>query len=212
MQLRELQQLLLGLYDVDVAEDVRDFLVTDSAWRATGRTGAAEQLLIGEGSEELSLALYLESAVLARVEARSMTGQLEAAHRDEFFLVLEGVSHFNYVAWNATHDKCVTLLELELQAEVDKFVSACVLAGAITPEARNALFAHLFAAPAFDPALEPVETRRYHTANHLAGRYCRSLAERYPAAPVAGMLRELRALYRWPQPAKLSHIHAAVFA
>ncbi len=37
---------------------------------------------------------------------------------------LEGVSHFVYLAWNAGHDKPVSLLELEMQAEVDKYVGS----------------------------------------------------------------------------------------
>ena len=39
-----------------------------------------------------------------------------------FCLALEGVSHFLYLIWNASFDRSVTLLEMELQAEIDKFV------------------------------------------------------------------------------------------
>jgi hypothetical protein len=217
MRLRELQRMLLGLYAVEIGEDVCDYLVTDPAWLAAGsgrehRRDAAEQLLIEEAGDEISLALYLDAAALARVEALPPGAELDPAQREVFFLVLEGVSHFNYVAWNATRDKRVTLLELEMQAEIDKFVTACALPGAVTRTEREAVFAHLFAAPVFDPALGAIESSRYQFANHLAGRYCRSLSSRYPAHASGGMLRELRAFYRWPQPAKVSHIHAAVFA
>ena len=42
----------------------------------------------------------------------------------DYWTALEGVSHFLYLAWNAGHDKPVSLLELEMQAEVDKYVAS----------------------------------------------------------------------------------------
>ena len=45
----------------------------------------------------------------------------------DYWTALEGVSHFTYYAWNAARDKPVSLFELELQAEVDKFVTTGIL-------------------------------------------------------------------------------------
>ena len=42
----------------------------------------------------------------------------------DYWTALEGVSHFMYLAWNAGHDRAVSLLELELQAEIDKYVAS----------------------------------------------------------------------------------------
>ncbi len=41
--------------------------------------------------------------------------------------MLEGVSHFLCVAHHATHDRQVSLLTLELQAEIDKYVGSFLL-------------------------------------------------------------------------------------
>jgi hypothetical protein len=214
--LRELQLLLARLYDVELAADVRDYLVTDPAWRGLAGDGdhaPAEQLLIDQEATELGLALYLDAGMLARIAALAPAERLEAPHRPHFFMILEGISHFNYVAWNALHDKSVTLLELEMQAEVDKYVCAHALQAAPDDASRAGLFGDLFDAPEFDPALGPARYDRYRHANHLAGRYCRSLSRRFPAGePGPAMLREVRTFYRWPQPAKLSHIHTTLFA
>ena len=49
--------------------------------------------------------------------------RLDGENLADFWSALEGVSHFTYYAWNAARDKSVSLFELELQAEVDKFVT-----------------------------------------------------------------------------------------
>ena len=84
-------------------------------------------------------------------------------------------------------DKPVTLLELEMQAEIDKYVSARILLG---PAGRRATSASgcstaCSTAPAFDDALSAEELRRYQDASRFAGRYCHSLECRFPAGPAA---------------------------
>ena len=219
MLLADLQNLLAGLYAIDVDEDVLDYVDTDAA--GLGAAGylddardAPEQLLIEEGEGEVGLALYLDPALLARLEALDPRRELCGRNLADFCTAVEGVSHFNYVAWNAARDKAVTLLELEMQAEIDKYLGARILLG--RQDARDlegALFAHLFDEPAFDAALPPAALERYRDANRFAGRYCRSLAARFPAgAPAPAMVRELRDFFRWPQPAKVSHIRSAALA
>jgi hypothetical protein len=218
MLLRDLQCLLGELYGIDVAADVRDFLCTDpDALRHLEQPGArepAEKLLIEERDGELGLALYLDAALVARLDACDPRESLCGDNLDDFCQALEGVSHFNYVAWNAALDKPVTLLELEMQAEIDKYVSArALLARQPGSDVGALLLARLFDSPGFDDALAPAERDRYRDANRLAGRYCHSLRCRYPAgAPGGAMLRELRAFYRWPQPAKVSHIRSAALS
>ncbi|MBM4196283.1 MAG: hypothetical protein FJ197_04175 [Gammaproteobacteria bacterium] len=212
--IRDLQQLLLGIYDLDLAEDVRDYLITDRNWLGLdsddSREFCGEQLFVEERDGELGLALFLDPAVVGRLAPLQLSAGFSSGSTADLLLALEGVSHFNYVAWNAARDKAVTLLELELQAEIDKFVTAGSLPGADSEAARRRLLDQLFDAPGFDPALAPAARDRYADANRLAARYCRSLSCRYPAGrPRAGMLRELRQFYRWPQPAKLSHIQMA---
>lgn len=219
MLLADLQRLLAGLYAIDVGEDVLDYVVTDATGLGTAAaTDAActapEQLLIEEGEGEIGLALYLDPALLARLEALDPRHELCGRNLADFCTVVEGVSHFNYVAWNAARDKTVTLLELEMQAEIDKYLGARILLGRQDASAlEGALFGYLFDAPAFDDSLSPVALERYRDANRFAGRYCRSLESRFPAgAPAPAMVRELRDFFRWPQPAKVSHIRSAVLS
>ncbi len=217
--LRDLQSLLETLYGIDVAADVRDFLVTDAdALLPFGDAATArdigEKLLIEEAEGELGLALYLDRALLERLVTLDPLRCLCGCNLDDFCTVLEGVSHFTYVAWNAALDKPVTLLELEMQAEIDKYLSARVLLGRQSGgDIGHRLLARLFDSPGFDEALEPADLRRYQDACRLASGYCHSLENRFPAGPPGpAMLRELRAFFRWPQPAKVSHIRSALLS
>ena len=125
MLLSRLQNLIGGIYDVSIAHDVYDFLVTDRGrLPAAARGGTAEEELIvaepAAGGDEVALSLYLDPALLARLTREDPLVRLHAGNVADWCTALEGVSHFLYLAWNAGHDKPVSLLELEMQAEVDK--------------------------------------------------------------------------------------------
>jgi len=217
--LHDLQKLLGGVYGIDLTVDIYDFLVTDPALLQgltpanTTRT-TTEKLLIQQQDDELGLSLYLDSELLDRLknfDPRHWLGDMNLA---DFCTVLEGISHFNYVAWNAAADKSVTLMELELQAEVDKYIGARVL---VHQQPQNdlleSLFARLFDRHRFHVELAPEELARYKNASNFAGRYCRSLEKRFPQEELGtDMVQDLRAFYRLPQPDKLSFIHSAFFA
>ena len=117
---------------------------------AAARGGTAEEeLIVAEpagGSDELALSLYLDPALLARLARADPLGRLHAGNVADYWTALEGVSHFLYLAWNAGHDKPVSLLELEMQAEVDKYVASYWLLrqpvpGRFPAELRRLLFA-----------------------------------------------------------------------
>jgi hypothetical protein len=213
MVLGQLQTLLSELYALDVSHDVHDFLLTDAglarALDSDGRT-VDEKLLITEEDGEAAIALYLDAELMRRLGTNNPATQLSLENLEDFWTALEGVSHFLYYVWNAARAKSVTLMEMELQAEVDKFVGTALLLrqqGARLP--RN-LHSCLFDFPRFDDRLGAQELDRYRSANRYAGKYCKKLAQRLAVAADPGALRrELCRFYRLPQPAKLEHIEAA---
>jgi len=217
--LQHFQSLLSELYDIEQRFDVLDFLVTDSRFLAeVEETFSAreteEKLLISESDGELGLSLYLAPELLERLRVRDPRTWLGRRNFADFCTVLEGISHFNYVVWNASADKSVTLHELEMQAEVDKYVGAlAMLAGQSSGVLIDSLYGHLFDDPKFADDLGPDELERYRSASALAAKFCHSLARRFPhGLSRPGMLSELRDFYRLPQPEKVSHIRSATFA
>jgi len=219
MLLDELQGLLDGIYDTELALSVQDFLVTDSA-TVQGLISAGtnpqvnETLFVQQGDDEIGLTLYLDNNLLERLQESDPITHLHDQNLEDFCVVLEGISHFNYMVWNAAKDKCVTLMELEMQAEVDKYVGAGVLLEQQNnPAFAESLLAQLFDAPAFHKTLSAEELTRYQDANDFAGHFCRSLESRFPGSVLAPhRVAALRKFYRWPQPAKVSHIQSSHFA
>src|SRR5690606_20780656 len=124
------QTLLEDIYRLDVAYDIDDFVTTDPRIAALldveGRS-IDEKLLIAEHGGHAEVSLYLEAGVVERLAERDPRHRLDGRNLADFWTALEGVSHFAYYAWNAAVEKPVRLLEMELQAEVDKYIATSVL-------------------------------------------------------------------------------------
>src|SRR5512143_2690854 len=212
MLLGRLQALLNELYALDVAYGVDDFLITDARFaRALDRGGrdVDEKLLIAEADGEAEVALYLERELLERLAERDPLTCLDTGNLADFWAALEGVSHFTYYAWNAQYEKAVTLFELELQAEVDKFVTTGMLLKRQSGREPRELHGWLFEQPRLDSELRGAERERYRRANRYAGKYCRRLAPALTrGADDEALQRELRTFYRLSQQSKLAHIDA----
>lgn len=177
-----LQQRLESFYRLEPLPAVDDFA------RASG-DGEREAVFVRAGAEDdVEVAVALPAAGLA-----PPAGPLDL---DTLCQVVEGVSHFIYIAECLRRGRPTTLLELELQAEVDKFV---VLA--FGPLARcevgtvRAVHASLYERVAFlhDAASEDGE--RYRLANGLAARLCARF--RWPHAAGDGARSGREALVRF---------------
>ncbi|MCG5051920.1 MAG: hypothetical protein KA712_03080 [Myxococcales bacterium] len=213
-----LQRGLETLYRVDTHLDVEAFMVDEAARndvlaKIDGANGTArrprEQLLVAHENDELHLALFLDADALANLEKHDPSHGLADANFQDFCLAVEGVSHFVYVAVCAAGDRSVSALELELQAEVDKFVT-CLLMRDDHAKHAPQVRAKLFERPRYAPDLSHEERERYVTAHRAAERYAGSLHRRYLAhRRTPDMLAELRAFYRLGLDGKLGHIERA---
>ena len=212
MRLGGFQSLLSDLYALDLAYDVDDFVTTDTklarALDAGGRE-LDEKLLIAETDGEADVSLYLDPGVLERLERNDPLARLDADNIEDFWTVFEGVSHFTYYAWNAQLEKSVTMLEMELQAEVDKYVATALLLLRQGQRPPRGLHHWLFEMPRLDERLDGDELDRYRRANRWAGKYCRRLAPAITRGASDDATRaELRRFYRLSQPSKIAHIDA----
>lgn len=188
------------------APPVLDFLVERARARSNGADPrAAEELLVLEGEQWLDVGLFLDPTVLATVAA---AGAHPAVHRhfarawlEGVTAAAEGISHFVYLATRAAEGQRMSLLELELQAEVDKF--AVLLLPTWGQESRRrarlsrGLRRRLYERVRFLDHLDVEELHRYRTANRLAAGYARWLEQRFVGpGDREGFLRELRTTYR----------------
>jgi hypothetical protein len=215
--LERLQQQLHDINRSDAGYDIRNFLVTDAriARAISGGdtlTNSGETLLLREDEHGVALSLYLDEAILGRLQAGDPAAALKAGQLDDLCKVIEGLSHFNYVAWRASRDRSVTLLELELQAEVDKFVSTMQLACEQSDhELMNGLHGRLFENTRYHDHLSRRQLERYRAASEYAARFCRVLKPRLRGWG-EDVFSELRRFYRMSLGDKISHIHARAWA
>ncbi len=210
MRLGGFQALLSDFYALDLAYDVDDFVTTDAdlarALDAGGRE-LDEKLLIAETDGEADVSLYLDPAVLERLAHSDPLERLDGDNLEDFWTVFEGVSHFTYYAWNAQREKSVTMLEMELQAEVDKYLATALLLLRQGQRPPRRLHHWLFEMPRLDERLDGDELDRYRRANRWAGKYCHRLSSAIASgAPDEATRAELRRFYRLSQTSKIEHI------
>ncbi|HTT01553.1 MAG TPA: hypothetical protein VMG11_05630 [Steroidobacteraceae bacterium] len=213
MVLRQIQELIGGIYDVSIAHDVYDFLVTDrqrlpSAARADA---SDEQLIVAtDAHDSVRVSLYLDPALLERLQRMDPIRALHAGNLADYWTALEGVSHFVYFAWNAAHDKSVSLLELELQAEIDKYIASYWVLRQQFPERFPAeLLRLLFERTRIEPTLAQGREEIYRRASLYAQKFCgrieRALRTRRMDIEQL-VMAELRRFYRLTDARKRAHI------
>ena len=158
--------------------------------------------------EDLDLSLYLHTDVIKTIIEQTAAARLEPEHFANLCLAIEGISHFLYLTWRALQQHNVSLLELELQAEVDKYILILFFMKKLhKPDLIKKLRKKLFENIRFDEALNDIELVRYQEANYYAARYCQLLEFRYLRDFSSHrMVCELRRFYRLGQNAKFRRI------
>lgn len=213
MHLQSLQQRLQTIYDISTGHDVEDFVFSDALLAEQLDTSAKmrqlpEKLLVHEHSDGLDVSLYLDQSVLAHLTSDNPAENLHAGNLATFCTVTEGISHFVYLVWNARHQRSISLFELELQAEVDKYVmAAALLADQCDGSLPHNLPHVLFNRPQFDSRLDYQEQQRYRMANAYARQYCHNLHRNLLELGDSILItRELRRFYRLIHTRKLQRI------
>jgi hypothetical protein len=171
--LRRLQRRLERFYHLEETPDVRGFV------RESTEPGDRESLLLRETDDAVELQLVVPSTA--------------PNEHDAWLQLVEGVSHFVYVANRARQELPSTQLELELQAEVDKFV--LLVLEQLPYDRFEALETHalLYERVRFVHAAGTELGERYRTANDLAARFMRRLLEAGPSSTHAALRRFYRA-------------------
>lgn len=213
--LRDLQTALAAIYAAPLPYDIHDFLITDAQLANTltpehASSTNRERLLIKADEEDPRMSLYIDDGILAALRDDDPGVALHAGNLEPFLIALEGVSHLHYALWNGERDVPVTPFELELQAEIDKYV-ACAKYFELQRDGEVPRRLHhvLFDDARYDAALDEEERARYQDANHFAARYCLALQRRYPGLHrERGFLHELRAFYRLRRNDKVRRIRA----
>jgi hypothetical protein len=186
------QAALERLYRLDRVANVEDF-VRDAA------TGEREALLLRQGADgDLEVSVMLPA----------LPDLGEDLALDTLCQIIEGVSHFVYVVERARLGRGATQLELELQAEVDKWVVLAASMRSFDARGSAELRARLYEDFVFlhderrDDEREVAE--RYRVANDAAHGFVRRLERQFIGPARFGELHaELWRFYHIGQEGKL---------
>jgi hypothetical protein len=204
--LLDVQRRLETLYGLDAGAPVTDFVI--GAEEASDLPGGGSRTLVARHGDEMSLAVVFDESIHERLSHADPRQRLDATNLGAFSTLTEEVSHFVYLLHSAQREKTVTQLELELQAEVDKYLTAAFLLGLQNEGALSSHLRHLlFRSYHLAAGLSPERAERYHEASRLADRYCGWLERRFlRSARVDDLARETRRFYRFGQREKLETI------
>jgi hypothetical protein len=213
MQLQALQQRLQSIYEIDTGYDVEEFVISDALLARHLETrepsrDIPEKLLIRQHDDGLDISLFLDQDILHNLRKDNPTHTLHHGNFVDFCTVTEGISHFVCLIWNARHERSISLFELELQAEVDKYVlAAAYLADQLGGTLPHNLPHILFDKPGYDSQLNRMEHQRYRLANTYARHYCHNLHRNLLELGDSVLItRELRRFYRLLQHKKIQRI------
>jgi hypothetical protein len=186
-ELSRIQRRLERIYGLERAPNVTRFV-------REGDLGSREVVLLRESDDELEIAVVLppESKLISE----------GGALNDVWLQVAEGVSHFIYLAERARVQLPVTQLELELQAEVDKFV----LSLEFSTESARWLLDRMFDSPRFLDEEGTEAGERYRMAHQLAAHF---MARVISESDRVRAQERLRSFYRAGQTEKIRLARAA---
>jgi hypothetical protein len=202
------------IYRLELAVNIEEFLINrETCDRLTGESAGAGAVLVQEGAGGIRLGLFIAEDTWFDLSRQDPTARLTSDNLGSFCTLTEEVSHFAYLLWNAEQGRPITQLELELQAEVDKFITATLLwarqnRGLVSQDLLGRLFGHYDLREGLDAG----RRARYHAASALARTYCQALTQHFiRGSRLKEMLAELRRFYRLSQPGKIAQIHATAF-
>ena len=228
--LETLQGVIERTYDLETGiDDIAAFVIGDAGYQRTygasdaqgnvvrmvgsGRPWMASpgaRTLVRQADGGIAISIYYPDSLVECLERHDPTRRLDDANVDAFAILVEELDHFLVIAERFRAHAAMTLLELELHANVTKYLVLRMFLGKLRAPARPSeadaawIRHHLFHAGDF--AETDADLRwRYRQAARLAARY----VSRLDGMPQASRLPELRRFHRLPSLAKIAHINAA---
>ena len=209
MQLADLQTRLQTRYDLDIPYQIEHFVSSDRAIAeeladAQASSGQdrprvdEEVVFIQQQEDSLEFTVYFDEDLLLAVTGAN-------SNLDAMCTVVEGASHAVCLLWHAHNDRQIRPVELELQAEIDKFM--ILVESDVAGIDGRQLHRCLFCNSRLIHDRHGVLRDRYRTASKLAARYCHWLNRRFIEDDNRTALQhELARFYRLSGRAKFDRI------
>jgi hypothetical protein len=194
LELVRVQRKIEAIYELEPGPAIAPYVRVDL-------DDAREQLLVRQSEESVDVTVLLPLA-----SAQALLSRGASLNLDAYLEAIEGVSHFIHLADRARTELQTTLLELELQAEVDKFLILADQQETHSIVELVSLHRRLYEDVRFLHASATEHGQRYRLANDLAARLWSQLIRQGPSAARRGTLKRF---YRAGQAEKISMVRAA---
>lgn len=210
--IQKVQSQIESVYGVEVGQSAADYLidcreVSELLHVTDGQALPRELFLINPNPQDdtLEIALYLNESLTTNLASNSPFKSLNRNNIGDFCTLIEGVSHFVYYLHKMGLEHNVSQLELELQAEIDKYILLSLFsqAGGLP---RQQLMEMLFEDYDLHHHLLPEQIERYETATDLARRFCHKLSRHFSDDDIQSVISQLRHFYSLPQEEKIHQI------
>jgi hypothetical protein len=204
----DVQRSLEALYALPAEAPVTDFVIPEG--EAQGLPGGGSRTLVAQDGDCVSVGVVFADGLGHSLRVADPRVRLCVQNLGDFSALTEEVSHFLYVLYCARASRSTTELELELQGEIDKYLTAAFFLslqneGAVSVRLRELMFQGFRLAA----GLSSEQTERYRAANALAFRYCGYLERHFlRGSRLADLAREARRFYRLGRGQKLERIAA----
>jgi hypothetical protein len=193
-ELIRVQRQIEAIYQLEPTPPIAPFVRIESA-------EAREQLIVRQSIDALELVVLLPETSVQALLAGGADIDMDA-----YLGAIEGISHFIHLAERARTRLPTTLLELELQAEVDKFAVLLEGRGDSSSADRYQLHRRLYENVRYLHTAASEMGRRYRLANGLAAKLWGQLLRRNVDDEMLGVLRRF---YRAGQAEKIRMASAA---
>ncbi len=207
----KLQRSIERIYDVGGVSRIMEYLIDGKMLQKFSEiqdVEIREGVYILEEKRETHVGVFLKPERFEAFEHGSPLESLGQENIEDFLTVIEEISHFVYLMWSFGKKRPVSQLSLELQGEVDKYLTTVFhLAAQNGGHFPSEVLQRLFGEPRWVEGVDGEVQERYQLANKLAYRYCVHLEkEFFHRANLPALLQELRRFYRRDLQSKLSKI------
>ena len=220
--LERLQGVIERTYDLETGvSEIGRFVIGDAGYRrlyggdaAAGRVvskvwsaSCGARTLVRAQHDDLAVCVYYPDDLIECLERNDPTRRLDDGNVDAFVTLVEELDHFLVIAERWRLNGVLSLLDLELHANVTKYLMLKLFVGRMRGAARLGaadtewVRYHLFEKSDFAEPDDEIRSR-YRDASRLAARYVRRL----DSLPAPGRPAELRRFHRLSPQAKIAAI------
>jgi len=218
--IKELQKKIEKTYALDTGiTNIEQYIIGDKGYeefyaneeiRTVVNSHSGARVLLREAEDALKVSIYYPDALIRKLEDNDPRLGIHDENIDLCASFIEELDHFLFIAQNYKSNRPFSLLELELQANVTKYLVLKYFIALQNRSLRLSKFDreyirhHLFYKRKFDIE-DTLERKRYEDA----GKFGMMYTEQIDLLSHEERLRDLRQFSRMTCPSKIRHIQSA---